>query len=353
MVLPRAVVSHESPQDRADHPIGTGPFVLQSWTKGARVVFVRNPHYFRAGKPYLDRIIADTNANPAAIALGVEKGDLQGFALATDVPAADVQQARGDLQFRSYVLPVPIVEAVWLDVNVHVAPFGDPRLRQAVAMALDRPHLVKLMGGAAVPANQLYIPLMAQHDPALDLAPVYSYNPRRAAALVRASGYHGQPIILLYPNNQVYQAAAPGIQQDLQRIGLNVALRGVTGLALVEAASKPTGSQMVLSQWSIDYPDAFDLYSGALSCQTAAAGGFNFAHYCDPSADGLVDAAERLPLGAARTGLFRQAQRRLLQSATHVPALFLKNATLVSPRVGGFYYHAIYGWQYEDYWLKP
>jgi ABC-type transport system substrate-binding protein len=352
MVLPRAIVSHESAQDVADHPIGTGPFVLQSWTKGTRVVFVRNPRYFRAGKPYLDRIIADTNVNPAAIALGVEQGALQGFALAADVPAAEVQQARSDPRFRSYVLPVPMVEAVWLDLNVHVAPFSDPRLRQAVAMALDRPHLVKLMGGAAVPALQLYIPLMAQHDPALDRAPLYSYNPRRAAALVRDSAYQGQPILLLYPNNQVYQAAAPGIQQDLQRIGLNVALRGMTGFALVEAASKPTGSQVVLTQWSIDYPDAFDLYAGALSCQ-AAAGGFNFAHSCDPTADGLVTAAEGLPLGAARTRHFRQAQRRLLQSAAHIPALFLKNATLVSPRVGGFYYHAIYGWQYEDYWLTP
>jgi ABC-type transport system substrate-binding protein len=352
MVLPRQVVSRESPQDVADHPIGTGPFLLQSWTRGARVVFVRNPHYFRTGKPYLDRIIADTNVNPSAIALGVEKGELQGAALGAELTAADIQQALGDPQFRSYVLPVPMVEVVWLDLNVHVAPFRDQRVRQAVAMALDRPHLVKLMGGGAAPATQLYIPLMAQHDPRLDTAPVYFYDPRRAAALVRASGYHGQPITLLYPNNRPYQAAAPGIQQDLQQIGLNVTLRGETGLAIYQAASKPTGSQLVLTEWNIDYPDAFDIYSGALNCASNA-GGYNYAHYCDLAADRLVDEAEGLPLGASRTALFRQAQRRLLQSAAHIPALFPRNAELVSPRVGGFYYHAIYGWQYENYWLKP
>jgi ABC-type transport system substrate-binding protein len=353
MVLPRAVVSRESPQDVADRPIGTGPFVLQSWTKGVRVVFVRNPHYFRTGKPYIDRIIADTNVAPSTIALGVEKGELQGAGFAGDLPAADIQQARSDPRFRSYVRPVPIVEAVWIDLNVHVDPFREQRLRQAVALALNRPHLVKVMGGAAVPATQLYIPLMVQHDPRLDATPVYPYDPHKAAALVKASGYHGQPIPFLFPNNHVYQAAAPGIQQDLGRIGLNVALRGETGLAILTAASKPRGSQLVLTSWPIDYPDAFDIYSGALSCASAAAGGFNFAHYCDPASDQLVREAEGLPLGAARTGLFRQAQRRLLQSAAHVPALFLKNATLVSPRVGGFYYHAIYGWQYENYWLKP
>jgi ABC-type transport system substrate-binding protein len=353
MVLPRAVVSRESPQDVADHPIGTGAFMVQSWTKGQHVVLVRNPHYFRAGKPYLDRVIVDTDVAPSTIALRIEKGEVQGAGFAADIPAADIQQARADPRFRSYVRPVPIVTEVSLDLNVHLAPFRDQRVRQAVAMALDRPHLVKLMGGAAVPANQLFIPLTAQHDPGLDAQAVYPYDPRRAAALVRASGYHGQPITLLYSINRPYQAAAPGIQQDLHQIGLNVILRGVTDQAMVAVGSELSGSQMVFTVWTIAYPDASDIYAGVLDCAAAQAGGLNFAHYCDPTADALVDEAEALPLGAARTALFRRAQRRLLQSAAHVPALFLKPATLVSPRVGGFYYNAIFGWHYEDYWLMP
>jgi ABC-type transport system substrate-binding protein len=109
---------------------------------------------------------------------------------------------------------------------------------------------------------------------------------------------------------------------------------------------------MVFTTWSIDYPDAFDIYAGVLSC-AAAAGGLNFAHDCDPVAAHLVSTAQGLPLGAARTALLRQAQIRLLQSAAYVPALFLRSTEMVSPRVGGFYYHPTYGWQYEDYWLKP
>jgi ABC-type transport system substrate-binding protein len=353
MVLPQAVISHESAQDVADHPVGTGPFILQSWTKGGRLVFVRNPHYFRAGKPYLDRIIVDTNVAPSTIALRVEKGELQGAAFAGDLTGADIQQARGDPRFRRYLVPAPIVGAVWLDLNVHVAPFGDPRLRRAVAMALDRPHLVKLMGGVAVPATQLYVPLLPQHDPQLDAAPLYRYDPGRAAALVKASGYRGQPITLLYPSNRVYQAAAPGVQQDLQQIGLKVVLRGETDQAIVAGAVNPKGSQMVFLTWGIDYPDAYDLYFALQSCASAAAGGLNFARFCDPTADRLVNEAEGLPLGAARTARYRKVQRRLLRSAAHVPVLFLKSTDLVSPRVGGFYYHPIYGWQYEDYWLKP
>ena len=50
MVLPQAVVSKESPDVVGSRPIGTGPFILQSWQKGNQLVFVRNPHYFRSGQ---------------------------------------------------------------------------------------------------------------------------------------------------------------------------------------------------------------------------------------------------------------------------------------------------------------
>src|SRR5207248_10496701 len=51
MVVPRAVVSKESQSDFANHPIGTGPYILRSFAKDVRATFVRNPHYFRSGKP--------------------------------------------------------------------------------------------------------------------------------------------------------------------------------------------------------------------------------------------------------------------------------------------------------------
>jgi peptide/nickel transport system substrate-binding protein/oligopeptide transport system substrate-binding protein len=351
MIVPQAVVSHEGPQAIADHPIGTGPFMLQSWTKGVRVVFVRNPHYFHAGKPYVDRIIADTYVAPSLIALRVENGELDGAALAGGLSAADIQQARNDPRFRSYLVPTAETEVVWLDLNPHVAPFTDQRLRAAVAMAIDRRRLVQLMGGEAAPATQLYISLLPQHDPGLDKTPINAYDPQKAAALVKATGYRSQPITLLYPNTVAYQAVVPGIQQDLQQIGLNVTVRGETGLAEYEAATKPAGSQLALTSLSADYLDAYDIYSSSLSC--AAIGGFNYAHYCDPTADRLVQAAEVLPLGAKRTALLRQVQDRLLQSATHIPLIFPKPTELVSPKVGGFYYHPLFGWRYEDYWLNP
>ena len=352
-VVPRAVVAGESAEYFATHPIGSGPFMLQSWQKGVKLVFVRNPRYFRAGKPYLDRVVVDLNVAASLIALRIEKGDLTGFADATQETAADVQQARQDPRYVHYLVDAPTTNAVWLELDVHVDPLTKPALRQAVAMAIDRNRLVELLAGLAVPATQIYIPLDPQYDPALAAHPIYPYDPTQAAALVKASGYHGQPISVVYASDSPSQTSmATGVQQDLRQIGLDVTLRGVSATTLANLRSTLTGHQITFGVWGIDFPDGYDVYSGVMACADNGAGGTSGAHYCDPTADKLANAAEGLRPGAARNALLRQAQARILRQAVMVPLVYLRSVEMVSPKVGGFYYEPIFGWQFENYWLK-
>jgi ABC-type transport system substrate-binding protein len=353
MVVPKAVVSKESQDAFNEHPIGTGPFILQAWKKGYQLVFVRNPHYFHPGKPYLDKILVDISVPSNLIALKVEKGEIDGFGNGTETSAADLQQARADPHLVPYLVTAPLTWVTWMDLDVHVAPLNKPALRQAIAMAINRSRLVKLLGGDAVPAEQLYVPAYPQYDTALDRKPLFAYNPQQAAALVKASGYSGQPISILYPTDYPYQVAvAPGVQQDLQQIGLNVTLRGLTANALYTVQSALTGHLASFYQWSIDYADGYDLYSGEMACSANGAGGISGAHSCDASADALVDKAQSLPLGAARDALLREAQVRVLGQAARIPLVFLKPVAMISPRVGGFYYQPMFAWQFENYWLK-
>ncbi|HWE62828.1 MAG TPA: ABC transporter substrate-binding protein, partial [Chloroflexota bacterium] len=352
-VVPRAVVGKESADYFASHPIGTGPFMLQSWTRGQQAVFVRNPYYFRPGKPYVDTVIVDVNVPSNVIALRIEKGTLDGFGDASQISAADVQLARGDPRYSSYLVPTPSIYVTWLDLNVHAGPLTQRAVRQAVAMAIDRTRLVQLLGGQAVAANQIYVALDPQYDPSLDQHPIFTYDLRKAAALLKSSGYHGQPVSLLYANNLPYAAnMAPGLQQALQQIGLNITLRGATSNSLTSLVGSLSGHQLSIGAWAVSFPDAYDVYSGDLSCGANAAGGISGSHYCDAAADALAQRAESQPLGTTRNALLRQAQRRILQVASTVPLVYLKQVEMVSPQVGGFYYEPIFGWQFENYWLK-
>ena len=267
--------------------------------------------------------------------------------------AADLQQARSDPRFAHYLVTGPITWLSWLNLNVHAAPLNDAKVRQAVAMAINRPKLARLLGGNARPTGNLYIPIYAQNDPALDRHPVYSYDPQKATALIKSSGYHGQPITLHYPADFNYNSGeATGIQQDLQRIGLNVVLRSSTTTSLTALGTKLSGHQLSIFNWSPDYPDGYDVYTSEFQCSVNGDGGISRAHYCDPAADSLVNKAGVMPLGAARNAVLRAAQRHILQSAAYVPLVYNLTTTMVNPRVGGFYYHPMYGWQFEDYWLK-
>lgn len=98
--------------------------------------------------------------------------------------------------------------------------------------------------------------------------------------------------------------------------------------------------------------DGLYRYSLELACGVNVVGGTSYTHYCDPVADDMVNQAEALPLGAQRDALMRRVQLRFLHSATRVPLAYFKNYNMVSPRVGGFYYEPIFGWQFENYWLK-
>ena len=351
-VVPKAVVTTESADYFGSHPVGTGPFMLQSYQKGVRAVFVRNPHYFHTGKPYVDKVITDLTVNPDLIALRVEKSQLDGFGY-IDITPADVQHARADPTYVHYLVMAPSSAVNWLDLNVHEPPMDKLALRQAIALAINRTRIVQVRGGLAIPAYQMYVPLMPQYDRTLDQHPIYPYDPQKAAALVKASGYQHQPLTMYFDNsNSADVNTMEAIQQDLQQVGLNAVLRGVSTVSFDPVEVKLRGHHMDYSGWAFDFPDAWDTYQGKMSCAVNGAGGLNGAHYCDPAADALVARGQATPLGPARNALFQKAQARILQAATEVPLFYYATPILVSPKIGGYYYHPIFGWQFENYWIK-
>lgn len=353
-VEPRAVVSKETPQQINENPIGTGPFMLQSWQKGVQAVFVRNPRYFRKGLPYLDKIVISLNIQPSVIALKVQHGDLDAAAAAFELATPDLQQMRNDPRYRSYLVDAQPYISLWLELNAADPLMKSLTLRKAIAMAISRPRLVQLYGGNAVALNQFYLPSFPQYDPTLVNQPVYPYDPQKAAALVKASGYKGQPLLYLSRTGTPYlQAIAPGIQQDLKQIGLNVTIDMAGRAPAHTIRVQLTGHQLNSMDWGISYADAWDTYSITMSCAQSGDGGFSGSHYCDARTDALANKAEALPLGPARNALFRQAQRRVLQSATKVPLMYIKSTDIASPKIGGFWYQPEYGVMYQSYWLKP
>lgn len=147
------------PDDSVEHPVGTGPFMFESWTRDSEVVVVRNPNYWRSAPdggtlPYLDRIRFRVLPDGVARRASLEAGDLD--MVTQGGPTGG--QALVDAGFVPYEY---IGNGAGLNIyNTSVPPFDDVRMRRATAHALDPEQLNALrpanLSGVNVVRTQYY-----------------------------------------------------------------------------------------------------------------------------------------------------------------------------------------------------
>ncbi|MFT4199085.1 MAG: ABC transporter substrate-binding protein [Pseudoxanthomonas sp.] len=240
------------------HPIGTGPFVFKEWKRGAYIRLERNPHYWKPGLPYLDAVVFQVIPDAASRAAAFERGDVQ-VLRSGDADYADLE--------RLAALPgVVRSEQGWelarghafLQVNTRRPPLDDARVRQAIAYALDRRFIVdNIFFGAGTPAQGVFATGTPEHDPAL---PQYSYDPAKAAELIRAAGVKPGTVHLRLLNGEkggAWERLAEYTRQALQPLGLDVQ---------VVTSDAATWYQRV-SDWDFDltYNFTFQIGDPALS----------------------------------------------------------------------------------------
>jgi peptide/nickel transport system substrate-binding protein len=180
-------------------PIGFGAFTTQEWVAGDHITVVKNPHYFRAdeGLPYADEIVfrfigEDPNAAIAAMLAG--ECDI----LTQDVHMDDQSELLIELEQAGQLIPTFVTGTVWEHVDFGINPtdeyaatrpdfFEDVRMRQAIAMCLDRQAVVdELLLGKSVVIHS-YIP--EEHPLYQPDAKQWPYDPDAAKALLEEMGW--------------------------------------------------------------------------------------------------------------------------------------------------------------------
>jgi peptide/nickel transport system substrate-binding protein len=241
---------------------GLGPFVLAEYTPGQRLVFTRNPRYFRRAPdggalPYLDRVTVDIIPDSAAEILRLENGQLDAMTseIAPDAYAPLKRAAdAGRLQLKDLGVSYN-ADALWF--NLKPGALGtDPRaswlqrdeLRRAISMAVDRQvyaNTVFLGAGVPVygpetPANTAWFwdGPQTKHDPAgakLFLQEIGLVDRNNDGVL---EDIHGQPArftLLTQKGRPNLERGAAVIRDELKRVGLQVDVVTVDAGALINA----------------------------------------------------------------------------------------------------------------------
>jgi peptide/nickel transport system substrate-binding protein len=178
-IFPKAALE-EQKEELWEHPIGTGPFMFDSWEKGAQIVLKKNPSYWDQGKPYLDELTFKVLTDSDARVLQLQGGELD---IATDVPFNQIEPLSANPDY--VLVPDAVAKIDYIGLNVTRAPFKDDKnLRQAINYAIDKDAIIQnVLFGAGQPANT-YLPLMPGHD---DAAPGYPFDLEKAKQLVAES----------------------------------------------------------------------------------------------------------------------------------------------------------------------
>jgi peptide/nickel transport system substrate-binding protein len=165
--------------DAGANPVGTGPFVFDSWQRDSRLVVKKNADYWQAGLPHLDEIVFRPIPDEDTRLASLRSGDidvLQSLRQSTILQARELEDVSNYEHLGS--------NSGGTTVNVSRAPFDDVRVRQALAHALDQEALIEVLGGAGVtpPSSQF----LSEDSPyySEEVAEAYpQYDPERAQEL--------------------------------------------------------------------------------------------------------------------------------------------------------------------------
>jgi peptide/nickel transport system substrate-binding protein len=342
-------VARERGEEFARHPVGTGPFRLAIWDPGVRIVVEKNPKYFRAGLPHLDRVVFEENVSSETAFLRFRNGEID---IVTRMPPADRAELMQEPKWKPYVERSPQVDVWALFMNCELAPFDNVHVRRAVAFAIDRERWARARNGSLLPTGQMVPPGLLGYDP--NLPNVQRFDPQKAREELRLAGFPDglpDPVQLWegdQPKSRVYGALA---QADLANVGINVELKAVSFPVYLASTTTRGVVPMFAGGWVMDYPDPANflglLHSRGIASQSAA----NKAFYANPKLDRLLDAALVERDAPRRAALYREANDLVAHDA---PWAFFANSSLLhgmQPYVRNYHPHPAYWLWVNDVWL--
>jgi peptide/nickel transport system substrate-binding protein len=339
-VLPAHVLRGEAPLARAPFNaapiVGDGPYRFLSWRRGEGLQYAANPRYWR-GRPAVGNVVVSTVPDPSTNLLLLQSGALDWNLLAP----AQLAVVRGDPHIRFVTVPTAVVAG--LALNTAHPPLDNVRVRQALAMSIDRDAISRKITLGFYPVTNVIQPRFSwAFDPSVRQP---AYNPNEADRLFDRAGWrpgadgirrlNGKPLHFVYvqfPETATGVRVATAVQAALRLRGVDVTIKSVSN------------AQLFLPRTGVLAAGAFDIAyvpwtmgadpddSAVFGCGAPS----NYMRWCDARVERLQRAALSVTDVSVRKRLYAQIARIVAQQ---VPILFLFNA----------YYIYAYRWRLHGF----
>ena len=306
----------------ADKEMGSGPYILESWDRGQKLVLKANEDYWGT-MPTLKTVNILIVNEPSTARLMMEKGevDLIDYTMISPDVLNQMDGKNGVTIVNS-----PGYQIDDIAINTENEYLKDSKVRKALAHAVNYDSIINdiLLGGAKriggiVPEG------MFGYNADITL---YDFDLEKSKALLKEAGYEkGFPLeIAISENNEVRKNIAVMMQSDFKKIGIDLQIKTLAWPTFLDLVT--TGKhQLALAAWTPDYADPdYNLWYFAHSSSKGP--GFNLAFYENSNVDQLLEEARATVDEAVRDKNYQEIQQIM---SDEVPYIFPAQRTVQAP----------------------
>ena len=305
-------------------PVGTGPFRFASWTHGDHIAMTANPGYWKPGVPRVEKVTFRFIPELSTRAAAIRAGEIHVIDRVTPDLVETLKGSRG-----VKVLDVPAVEVQRWIFQLAREPVKDPRLRQAISLAIDRNVIIKeLLLGYGRPVDSPVPPGLIGHT----RLPAKPYDPDRARQILKQAGYQNVSLDFvlmkdLYPKQLEIAQAVAAMLGD---VGIKVTIKNLEIASAREQRSAGT-YDMFFSGWA-HMPHDPDWYFGQWFTR---AGAEKLTRYNNPRVEQLI-VEGRVPDPKVRQAKYEELGRILWDEDAEIWPYYSVAIYAVSDRLRNF-----------------
>jgi oligopeptide transport system substrate-binding protein len=303
-------------------PIGDGPYMIESYTKGSSMKLIPNPNYTGPSKPKNKGVLLKVYTSSDTAYADLQSGQLD---VLDDIPAADLPHVKDDLGGRYLNSPAGIIQT--FSFPMYKAEWNKPgmeKVRLGISMAIDRKTITdKIFGGTRTPANDLTSPVLGATGGYSDslAGDSVKYDPVKAKQLItEGGGIPGGQMKLGYnADSGSHKEWVDAVCNSINNVlGNNKACVGAPTGTFADFRNQITKGQMTQpfrSGWQMDYP----LIDDFITPLYATGGSSNDSKYSNKTVDNLIKQANAEPDKAKSISLYQQAEKQVLTDMPVVP----------------------------------
>ena len=324
-------------------PVGTGPFKFVSWTRGSRINLEKDPDWWGkdvpegqgGGGPHLDRVVFEAIPDNTSRVAALTGGELSG---AIGLVPDDLPSIRDNPDLTVAFRP-PLTSG-HIGINVQKEPFGDVRVRRAVAHAVNMPQIVDVffggtgeIAGSPMPSGLSFF--NAGIEP-------YRYDPAEAERLLEEAGLSGGFDTALWyisiprPYAPDGKGIAQAVQSDLRKVGIDAELVTYEFATYLEKVGMGEHDMALYGGTESGTGPDFRLYYWFSSAAATEANASNISYYENPEVDRLIARARSTLNEEERRDLYYRVQEIVHDDVAVLPLAYVKDPVGLRRRVEGY-----------------